>query len=122
MSFSVCSGQGDSENHCTSRMLDGCDAMLGAEKNILTRSQYSIASTIDSTTCTQEPHCWVDPMGKKHYPPRVHHIKHPITHVEKGRVWESHRDVPETVRDELHREEQQKIHKGQFKEVQSTGG
>jgi hypothetical protein len=36
-------------------------------------------------------------MGKKHYPLKSHHIKRLITHVEKGGVLESQKDVPEAV-------------------------
>jgi hypothetical protein len=61
--------------------------------------------------------------GKKHYPLKAYHIKRLITYVEKGGLLESHKDVLETVRDELYREdseEQQKIDKGKRKEVQSA--
>lgn len=47
-------------------------------------------------------------IGKKHYPLKAHHIKHLITYIEKGRVLEGHKDIPETVHDELYREEQEK--------------
>lgn len=48
------------------------------------------------------------PSGEKHYPIKAHHIKRLITHVEKGGVLEGHKDVPEAVRDELYREEQER--------------
>ncbi|CAG8122535.1 unnamed protein product [Penicillium nalgiovense] len=55
-------------------------------------------------------------MGKKHYPLKSHHIKRLITHVKRGGVLEGHKDVPEVVRDELYREEQDRLgrdkHKG----------
>lgn len=47
-------------------------------------------------------------MGKKHYPLKAHHVKRLITHVEKDGVLEGHKDVPEAVRDELYREEQER--------------
>lgn len=43
--------------------------------------------------------------GKKHEPIKSHHIKRLITHVEKGGLLESPKDVPEAIRDELYMEE-----------------
>jgi hypothetical protein len=60
-------------------------------------------------------------MGKKHYPIKAHHIKRLITHVEEGGILESHKDVPEAVRDELYREEQQRLEKDKRKGGQAIG-
>lgn len=54
-------------------------------------------------------------MGKKHYPLKAHHIRRLITHVEKGGVLEGHKDVPEAVREELYREEQQRLDRDKYK-------
>jgi hypothetical protein len=59
-------------------------------------------------------------MGKKHYPIKAHHIKCLITHVEKGGVLEGHKDVPEAIRDELYREEQER-HERQGKDKRKAG-
>jgi hypothetical protein len=60
-------------------------------------------------------------MGKKHYPLKAHHIKRLITHVEKGGVLEGHKDVPEAVRDELYREEQDRLGRDKRKGSHVTG-
>jgi hypothetical protein len=60
-------------------------------------------------------------MGKKHYPLKSHHIKCLITHVEKGGVLEGHKDVPDAVRDELYREEQDKLERDKRKGNHNTG-
>lgn len=62
-------------------------------------------------------------MGKKRYPIKSHHIKRLITHVEKGEVLEGHKDVPEAVRHQLYREEQERLTKGKRKggHVDGTG-
>jgi hypothetical protein len=54
-------------------------------------------------------------MGEKHYPLKSHHIKRLISHVEKGGILESHKDVPEAVRDELYRKEQDKLRRDKRK-------
>jgi hypothetical protein len=45
-------------------------------------------------------------VGKKHYQLKTYHLKRLITFVEKGGVLDSHKDIPETVREELYIEEQ----------------
>jgi hypothetical protein len=57
--------------------------------------------------CDLGPHCWRDPLGKKHYKLRTHQLKALIRHVEQGRELRSHADVPEDVRQQLYAEEQQ---------------
>lgn len=52
------------------------------------------------------PHCWYDPVGKKHYPLRPRHFKSLIRFVEQGGILETHRDVPEEIRQQLYAEEQ----------------
>lgn len=94
-------------------MLDERDVRLDAEENAsaerpIWRSIYNMVRCV-SSTCPHGPHRWVDPMGKKHYPLKAHHIKRLITHVEKGGVLEGYKYVPETVHDELYREEQQRM-------------
>jgi hypothetical protein len=56
-------------------------------------------------------------MGKKHYHLRTQTLRRLVTYAEKGGVLESHKDVPDEVRDELYMEDQQ----GQEKESR-TGG
>jgi hypothetical protein len=56
--------------------------------------------------CDKGPHCWCDPVGKKHYPLRPRHLKSLIRFVEQGGILETHCDVPEEIRQQLYAEEQ----------------
>ncbi|OJJ65598.1 hypothetical protein ASPBRDRAFT_531819 [Aspergillus brasiliensis CBS 101740] len=58
-------------------------------------------------------YCWLDPVGKKHYRLRTHHMKALVKYVEQGGILESHDDVPDTIRDQLYAEEQHRIDKRQ---------
>jgi hypothetical protein len=112
-------GEKRGKSSVTQRMLGERDAQLDAEESAsgekpIWRSVYNLMRC-DSSTCQHGPHCWVDPMGKKHYPLKSHHIKRLITHVEKGGFLEGHKDVPEAVRDELYREEQERLGKDKRK-------
>ena len=120
-------GEKRGKSSVTKRMLSERDAQLDAEEHAsgekpIWRSVYNLMRC-DSSTCQHGPHCWVDPMGKKHYPIKSYHIKRLITHVEKGGVLECHKDVPEAVRDELYREEEERLGKGKRKggHVDGTG-
>jgi hypothetical protein len=63
--------------------------------------------------CHLGPHCWVDPVGKKHYKLNSHHLKSLIMHVQDGHTLETHDDVPQKIRDELYAEEQQSLERHQ---------
>jgi hypothetical protein len=60
-------------------------------------------------------------MGKKHYQLKTHHMRRLVTHVEKGGVLDSHKDVPEGIREELYMEEQQRLEKDKRKGGPSLG-
>jgi hypothetical protein len=62
-----------------------------------------------SSPCQLGPHCWVDPVGKKHYKLNSHHLKSLIMYVQDGHSLETHDDVPNNVRNELYAEEQQSL-------------
>lgn len=57
--------------------------------------------------------CWLDPVGKKHYKMRTHHMKALVKYVEQGGILETHDDLPDTIRDQLHTEERQRIEERQ---------
>jgi hypothetical protein len=83
-------------------MLGERDAQLDAKESTsggkpIWRNVYSLMRC-DSPTCQHGPYCWVDAMGKKHFPLKSHHIKRLISHVEKGGILESHKDVPGSTR------------------------
>jgi hypothetical protein len=58
--------------------------------------------------CDLGLHCWRDPVGRKHYKLKTHHLKGLIRHVQHGGQLQTHDDVPEDIRQQLHREEQQR--------------
>lgn len=106
----------------TTRMLEDRDAQLDAEGNSLGhkpiwRSVYNLMRCA-SPACNTGPYCWVDPMGKKHYQLKTHHLRRLVTYVEKGGILDGHADVPEAVREDIYMEEQQKLEK---KSRQSVG-
>ena len=59
--------------------------------------------------CNLGTYCWRDNIGKKHYKLKTHHLKSLIRHVEEGGLLQSHDDVPDDLRDQLYREEQQDL-------------
>jgi hypothetical protein len=63
--------------------------------------------------CHLGPHCWRDPVGKKHYKLRTKHLKSLMRHVEQGYELKTHADVPEEVREQLYAEEQQGLERRQ---------
>jgi hypothetical protein len=63
--------------------------------------------------CHLGPHCWRDPVGKKHYKLKTHHLKSLIRYVEQGYELQKHEDVPEDIREQLYAEEQQWLERRQ---------
>ena len=105
----------------TRMMLEERDAQLDAEQNAsglkpIWRSVYNLMRC-PSSSCHLSPYCWLDPVGKKHYQLKTHHLRRLVTYVEKGGVLESHKDVPEAIREELYMEEQQNLEKDKRKGV-----
>ncbi|GFG19953.1 hypothetical protein IFM5058_10396 [Aspergillus udagawae] len=60
--------------------------------------------------CNLGKWCWQDPVGKKHYSLKTHHLTDLVKYVldEEG-ILESHDDVPHRIREQLYAEEQQKL-------------
>ncbi|KFY47126.1 hypothetical protein V494_00147 [Pseudogymnoascus sp. VKM F-4513 (FW-928)] len=63
--------------------------------------------------CHLGPHCWRDPIGKKHYKLKTHQLKSLIRHVEHGGQLRSHDDVPESIRQQIYAEDQQRLERYQ---------
>ena len=107
----------------TKKMLNERDAQLDAEEYVsgqqsVWRAVYSLMRC-PSPSCHLGPHCWQDPHGKKHYQLRTHHLKRLIAYVEGGGVLECQDDVPDTVREELYMEEQQRLESSHSKSNKS---
>lgn len=51
--------------------------------------------------CHLGPHCWRDPVGKKHYKLRSYRLKSLITLVQNSYMLKSQDDVPEDIREQL---------------------
>lgn len=62
----------------------------------------------------ESQYCWQDPVGKKHYRLRTHHLRKLVRYVEQeGGVIEYHNDVPDNIREQLYAEEQQRLEQRQ---------
>ncbi|KAM0310605.1 hypothetical protein ACHAO8_007971 [Botrytis cinerea] len=70
--------------------------------------------------CHLGPHCWRDPVGKKHYKFKTHHLKTLIRYVKQGHESQKHEDVPEDIREQLYAEEQQWLERRQRTSNTST--
>ena len=74
-------------NSATRRMLAERDALLDAEQDSM--GQPSVWRYVyDLMRCTGPPchlgpHCWRDPVGKKHYRLKTHHLKGLVRYVEQ---------------------------------------
>jgi hypothetical protein len=101
----------------THRMLAERDTQLDAEE--VASGQPSIWSTVYELmrckvpSCNMGPHCWPDPIGKKHYKLRTSHLARLIELVQEGHVLRTHKDMPEEIRLKLYAEEQQEIERRQ---------
>jgi hypothetical protein len=72
--------------------------------------------------CDLGPHCWRDPVGKRHYKLRTDHLRSLIRSVKQGHTLISHDDVPEDIRQQLYAEEQQKVNRKQLPTTQAVPG
>lgn len=94
----------------TQMMLADRDAQLDAEAE--TPAPWQVVYAIfrcPGSPCDRGPHCWIDPVGKKHHHLRTEHLKVLINLKKQGNVLNSHDDVPQHLRDQLHLEERQRL-------------
>lgn len=108
-------GEKRGKSSVTKRMLEDRDAQLDAEENscgqqAIWRHVYDLMKC-DSAACHLGPYCWLDPVGRKHYRLRTQTLRRLVTYAEKGGILETHKDVPDEIRDELYMEEQQRQEK-----------
>lgn len=111
------SRKADKRRSTTQQMLTERAAQLDVEEE--SSRQPSIWNKVYSLMrcpgppCHLGPHCWRDPVGKKHYKLRTKHLKSLMRHVEQGYELKTHADVPEEVREQLYAEEQQGLERRQ---------
>ena len=95
----------------TQRMLADRTSQLAAEED--SEGQPSIWQNVyalmrcPGPPCDLGPHCWIEPVGKKHYKLRTHHLRSLIEHVQSGEPLRNHDDVPDRIREQLVAEERQ---------------
>jgi hypothetical protein len=104
------------QSSVTRRMLNARDAEIDAEnfsgQPSAWRDVYRIMRCPGSPCRLDSQYCWQDPVGEKHYKLRTHHLRKLVRFVEKeGGIIETHDDVPESVREQLYAEEQQRLEK-----------
>jgi hypothetical protein len=107
-------------------MLGDRDAQLDAEENAcgqqsIWRRVYDLMKC-DSAACHLGPYCWLDPKGMKHYRLRTQTLRRLVTYAEKGGILETHKDVPDEIRDELFMEDQQREERDKRKGGNILGG
>ena len=97
----------------TQRMLANREAQLDAEspsgQPSIWESVYRIMRC-PGPPCSLGKWCWQDPVGKKHYSLKTHHLTSLVKYVQDdGGVIETHDDVPNWIREQLYAEERQKL-------------
>jgi hypothetical protein len=106
-----------SSTSATQQMLGERAIQIDAEEE--TSGQQSIWRDVYSLMrcpgppCHLGPHCWRDPIGKRHYKLKTHQLKSLIRHVEQGGQLRTHDDVPEDIRQQIYAEEQQRLERHQ---------
>jgi hypothetical protein len=103
-------------NSATRHMLAERAAQLHAEESSLGASHWKDVYNLMRCPgpCRLGPHCWRNPDDKKHYKLLTSHLKKMVEYVEQGGEIRSHRDVPDFIRrdifkaDEEQRQRQQK--------------
>ncbi|KAJ5993368.1 hypothetical protein N7451_009092 [Penicillium sp. IBT 35674x] len=99
----------------TTRMLADRDAQIDAEQvsgqHSVWRDVYRVMRCPGPPCRHEGQYCWQDPEGKRHHRLQTHHLKVLIKYVEQGGVLETHADVPDSVREQLYAEENQRLDK-----------
>ena len=101
----------------TRQMLTEGDAQVDAEHASsghppIWREVYNLMRCT-GPPCHLGPHYWRNPVGKKHYKLKSHHLKSLIMHVQDGHTLKTHSDVPKDIREQLYAEEQQSLERHQ---------
>jgi hypothetical protein len=96
----------------TQKMLADRDAQINAESTSGQAPAWEHVYRLmrcPGKPCDLGKWCWQDPMGKKHYSLKTHHLIDLVKYVrdEHGTL-ETHDDVPDRIREQLYAEEQQR--------------
>lgn len=97
----------------TQRMLIERDAEINADEEATGQPPpwtdvYSLMRC-SGRACELGPHCWRDPISKKHIKLTVQNLRGLVNHVEQGGRLTSHDDVPDSIREKLYIQEQQRL-------------
>lgn len=108
----------------TQQMLAERASQLDAEEEVCGqppawRDVYSLMRC-PGPPCHLGPHCWRDPVGKKHYKLKTHQLRALINYVQQGGQLQTHDDVPEDIREQLYAEEQQRLGRHQKTTLSSS--
>jgi hypothetical protein len=58
------------------------------------------------TPCDLSLHYWTDPVGKKYYKLKAHHLRALVEHIDDGKPLRNYYNVPEKIWEQLVAEEQ----------------
>ncbi|KAI7970684.1 hypothetical protein EIK77_003084 [Talaromyces pinophilus] len=99
----------------TQRMLVERDEQIRAEEGSLGRPSpwkavYNLMRC-PGPPCRLGPHCWRDPKDKIHHKLLPNHLKDMVQYVEQGGTISDHDDVPDFIRQEIVRAEEQRQNK-----------
>lgn len=94
------------------RMLADRDAQLDAEEvsgqPSVWRRVYSMMRCPGPPCRHDGQYCWQDPAGKRHYKLRTHQLRSLVRYVEKGGDLETHDDIPDSLREQLYAEDNER--------------
>lgn len=92
-------------------MLAEQDAQIEAEQSSrgpsVWRDIYKKMRCAGPPCQNSEGYCWQDPVGKKHYKLRTHHLKTLVKFVKEGNDLETHDNIPDVIQEQLYMKEQQ---------------
>lgn len=96
----------------TKRMLTDRDAQLDAEdasgQPSVWREVYQMMRCPGPPCRHEGQYCWKDPVGKRHYKLRTHQLRSLVRYVEKGGILETHDDIPDSLREQLYAEDNER--------------
>ncbi|KAJ5642756.1 hypothetical protein N7490_006756 [Penicillium lividum] len=96
----------------TKRMLADRDAQLDAEdasgRPSVWREVYQMMRCPGPPCRHDGQYCWKDPVEKKHYKLRTHQLRSLVKFVEEGGILETHNDIPDSLREQLFAEDNER--------------